>query len=91
MPLLRDTLVVRATERLREAAPSLSDACDVLACCAVVCQGCHAATAELATELLARDDNPCWLPHEVFDDLVEIVDNPRNLRAIIRVIINRAA
>jgi hypothetical protein len=33
-------------------------------------------------ELVVREDNPCWLDQQVFEDAVELATNERNVRSI---------
>ena len=41
---------------------------------------------EMIRDLLTRDDNPCWLEQQTFDDLTELTANSRNIGSMIHYI-----
>lgn len=70
--------LVKAVDSLRtrfgDKDVSSSTAYDILQACGRVSRD-PGVSLSFLVEVAARDDNPCWLPHEVFEDVQALVSH----------------
>jgi hypothetical protein len=59
----------------------INNASDALEACIMMCVVVSRA-CEFFSGVMAREDNPCWLDQQVFEDVTDLAANGRNISAL---------